>query len=200
MAAPGIVLHRESVGQWVKPGKPFCEVGDPRRLEAHLIIDQSDIHLIQHRFDRLDQDLRPGRDTFKSRVAEIAKRSREEVPTELSNMAGGEVASKPDPKTGTAKPLTAVYEVIIPIDNDDLELEPGLRGCRQDRRRALHRRLVADAVVEQDLQLPALGRDRVQELCSPTGPTGVSALRGDNAVCCQHPTKSNGRQECRPYG
>ena len=68
-------------------------------------------------------------DTFKSKVTEIAKRSREEVPTELSNMAGGEVASKPDPKTGTAKPLTAVYEVIIPIDNADLKLEPGLRGA-----------------------------------------------------------------------
>ena len=66
--------------------------------------------------------------TYKCRVSEISKRSREEVPTELSNMAEGEVASKPDPKTGAAKPLTAVYEVIIPIDNADLKLEPGLRG------------------------------------------------------------------------
>ena len=67
--------------------------------------------------------------TFKSQVSEIAKRSSEEVPTELSNLANGEVASKPDPKTGTAKPLTAVYEVIIPIDNADLKMEPGLRGA-----------------------------------------------------------------------
>ena len=129
VAAPGIVLHRESVGQWVKPGKPFCEVGDPRRLEAHLIIDQSDIHLIHTDSIAWIKIYGRAEHTFKSRVAEIAKRSREEVPTELSNMAGGEVASKPDPKTGTAKPLTAVYEVIIPIDNDDMELEPGLRGA-----------------------------------------------------------------------
>ncbi len=27
-----------------------------------------------------------------------------------------------------SKPLTAVYEVIIPIDNPDLLLQPGLRG------------------------------------------------------------------------
>ena len=39
--------HKETVGQWVKPGKPFCEIGDPHRLEAHLIVDQSDIHLIK---------------------------------------------------------------------------------------------------------------------------------------------------------
>ena len=96
------------------------------------------------------------RHTYKSHVAEIAKRSREEVPTELSNMAEGEVASKPDPKTGAAKPLTAVYEVIIPIDNSELEARTGPARRRQDRRRHVHARLVADAVVEQDLQLPAL--------------------------------------------
>ena len=121
--------HKETVGQWVKPGKPFCEVGDPHRLEAHLIIDQSDVHLIKPGTDAWIKIYGRAEQTFKSHVAEIAKRSRDEVPTELSNMAGGEVASKPDPKTGTAKPLTAVYEVIIPIDNPDLKLEPGLRGA-----------------------------------------------------------------------
>ena len=35
---------------------------------------------------------------------------------------------KPDPKTQQAKPLSAVYEVIIPVDNADLTLQPGLRG------------------------------------------------------------------------
>ena len=71
-------------------------------------------------------------------------------------MAQGEVASKPDPKTGAAKPLTAVYEVIIPIDNPDLKLEPGPARLRQDRRRHVHPGMVAVAVVEQDVQLPAL--------------------------------------------
>ena len=66
--------------------------------------------------------------TFKSKVAEIAKRNRDEIPPELSNLAGGEIATKPDPKTGQVKPLTAVYEVIIPVDNPDLQLQPGLRG------------------------------------------------------------------------
>jgi putative peptide zinc metalloprotease protein len=121
--------HKETVGQWVKPGKPFCEVGDPHRLEAHLIIDQSDVHLIKTGSDAWIKIYGRAEETFKSKVAEIAKRNREEVPTELSNMAGGEVASKPDQKTGAAKPLTAVYEVIIPIDNADLKLEPGLRGA-----------------------------------------------------------------------
>jgi putative peptide zinc metalloprotease protein len=120
--------HKETVGQWLKPGKPFCEVGDPHHLEAHLIIDQADIHLIQPGNVAWIKVYGKGEVTYKSRVSEIADRSREEIPTELSNMAQGEVASKPDPKTGAAKPLTAVYEVIIPIDNPELKLQPGLRG------------------------------------------------------------------------
>ncbi len=43
-------------------------------------------------------------------------------------MAGGEIATKPDQKTGQVKPLSAVYEVVIPIDNSDLTLLSGQRG------------------------------------------------------------------------
>ncbi len=120
--------HRETVGQWVKPGKPFCEVGDLQKLEAHLIVDQSDIHLIKPGDTAWIKIYGRAERTIKSKVSAIAKRSSDEVPTELSNLANGEVASKPDPKTGTAHPLTAVYEVIIPVDNADMKFEPGLRG------------------------------------------------------------------------
>ena len=120
--------HKETVGQWIKPGKPFCEVGDPHHLEVHVIIDQGDIHLVRRDNVAWVKIYGKAETTFKGRVSEIAKRSRDEIPTELSNMAQGEVASKADPKTGAAKPLTAVYEVIIPLENPDLKLEPGLRG------------------------------------------------------------------------
>ena len=120
--------EKDTVGQWMKPGKPFCEIGDPRKLEVHLILDQGDINLIKPDNPAWIKVYGRAEVTYKCRVSEISKRSREEVPTELSNMAQGEVASKPDAKTGAAKPLTAVYEVIIPIDNSDLKLEPGLRG------------------------------------------------------------------------
>ena len=99
------VPHPETVGQWLKPGKPFCEVGDPHQLEAHLILDQSDIDLDPASSRRAwlkvygDSEI-----TFKSHVAEIAKRNRDEIPPELSNLAGGEIATKQDPKTGQAKP------------------------------------------------------------------------------------------------
>ena len=61
------VPHPETVGQWLKPGKPFCEVGDPHQLEAHLILDQRDIDLIRAGSPRLGQDLRRVRDDLEER-------------------------------------------------------------------------------------------------------------------------------------
>ncbi|MBX6315142.1 MAG: HlyD family efflux transporter periplasmic adaptor subunit [Isosphaeraceae bacterium] len=127
----GVVMglpHPETTGQWLKPGKPFCEVGDPRKLEAHLILDQSDVDLVRVGRRAWIKIYGDSEQTIRSRVGEVAKRNRDEIPPELSHLAGGEIATKQDQKTGQNKPLTAVYEVIIPVDNSDLTLQPGLRG------------------------------------------------------------------------
>jgi putative peptide zinc metalloprotease protein len=120
--------HPEKVGEYLKPGKPFCEVGDPHKLEAHLILDQGDVNFVKIDRRAWIKVYGDSEATWKSRVAEIAKHTREEIPPELSNLAGGEIATKQDPKSGQAKPINAVYEVIIPIDNPDLVLQPGQRG------------------------------------------------------------------------
>src|SRR5205807_3055668 len=109
------VPHPETTGQWLKPGKPFCEVGDPTRLEAHIILDQSDIDLVQVGRTAWIKVYGTSEITFKSQVGQVAKRNRDEIPPELSNLAGGEIATKTDPKTGQPKPLSAVYEVSIPL-------------------------------------------------------------------------------------
>jgi putative peptide zinc metalloprotease protein len=122
------VPHPETVGQVLKPGKPFCEVGDPHHIEAHLIVDQSDIDLIRLGRRAWVKIYGRAETTYMSEVSEIAKRNRDEIPPELSHVAGGEIAGKADPKTGAVKPQTAVYEVIIPLENPSLTLQPGLRG------------------------------------------------------------------------
>jgi multidrug resistance efflux pump len=126
------VPKKETLGQYLKPGKPFFEVGDPTKLEAHLILDQSDVDLIRREGEKGARAwikiYGTSEKTWKSHVSEIAPRNREEIPPELSNAAGGEIATKQDEKTGQAKPINAVYEVIIPVDNPDLLLQPKLRG------------------------------------------------------------------------
>ena len=127
------VPHPSTIGQYLKPGKPLFEIGDPTKLEAHLILDQTDVDLINSR----DANIKPtawikiygtSETTFKSYVSETARRNQDEIPESLTNNAGGEVATKQDQKTGQAKPLTPVFEAIIPLDNTDLLLQPGLRG------------------------------------------------------------------------
>ena len=122
------VPKQETRGMWLKPDKAFCEVGDPRKLEAHLIIDQGDIDVIKEGNRAWIKIYGDSERTWRCKVGEIAKRNREEIPPELSNAAGGEIATKPDPKTNASKPLTAVYEVVIPLDNPDQLLHPGQRG------------------------------------------------------------------------
>ena len=127
------VPHKEVIGQYLKPGKPVFEIGDPKQLEAHMILDQSDINLIaetgrEHTATAWVKVYGTSETTWKSYVSAISPRNAEEIRPEMSNTAGGEIATKQDQKTGGAKPLTAVYEVIIPIDNANLMLQPGLRG------------------------------------------------------------------------
>ena len=122
------VPHRETTGQWLKTGNPFCEIADPHKLEAHMILDQSDIDLVRRDRRAWIKIYGDSEITRRSYVADVAPKNRDEIPAELSNLAGGEIATKQDEKTGKVKPLTAVYEVIIPIDNRNLALQPGLRG------------------------------------------------------------------------
>jgi putative peptide zinc metalloprotease protein len=120
--------HHETIGQYLKPGKPFCQIGDPHKLEAHMLLDQADRDLIKSGRVAWMKIYGDSEVTWKSKVDVIAERNREEIPPELSNTAGGEVATKKDPKSGQDKPISAMYEVIIPVDNPDLVLQPGLRG------------------------------------------------------------------------
>ena len=110
------VPHPETVGPVAQARASRSARSATRtKLEAHLILDQSDIDLDRGStaaaWIKIYGD---SETTCTSKVGEIAKRNRDEIPPELSNLAGGEIATKPDPKTGAVKPLTAVYEVIIP--------------------------------------------------------------------------------------
>jgi putative peptide zinc metalloprotease protein len=122
------VPNRETIGQLLKPDKPFCEVADPRVMEAHLILDQSDIDLVRTNKRAWIKIYGSSEATIRTHVAEVAKRNRDDIPPELSNLAGGEIATKPDKKTGQVKPLNSVYEVILPVDNSMLHYQPEQRG------------------------------------------------------------------------
>jgi len=122
------VPKRESTGSWVRPDKAFCEIANPKKLQAQVIIDQGDVDLLQTGSKAWVKIYGLSERTYRTEIAEIASRNRDEIPAELSNVGGGEIAAEQDKKTGKIKSVSAVFELLLPLDNEDLTLHVGQRG------------------------------------------------------------------------
>lgn len=133
----GTPLERENLGCYLEAGQLFCQVGDPARMEAILVIDQAEIDFIREgqvveiNLDSLPQqtfayNLVDGRKA-KLTIEEVAKSDLKVSPVRLSAKAGGELATKTDP-AGMERPLSASYQARVPLDDPNGQLLPGLRG------------------------------------------------------------------------
>ena len=124
----GTPLERKNLGAFLQESVLFCQVGDPKRMEAILVIDQSDIPYVKKdqtvdlKLDELPLD------TLQSTIIEVAKVELKVTPRTLSTKAGGELASKTDPKSGVERPQSTSYQARVPIDDPDNLLRLGLRG------------------------------------------------------------------------
>ena len=106
----------------------FCQIGNPRKLEALLVIDQGDIDYV-HVGQKVDikLDALP-HDTLHSDIVEIAQTELKATPQRLSSKTGGELATKTDQKSGVEKPQSTSYQARAPLDNADDLLRLGFRG------------------------------------------------------------------------
>jgi putative peptide zinc metalloprotease protein len=130
----GTPLEKRNIGAFLKPGMPFCQIGDPTKMQAALVIDQADVDLVAPRVGdqpgskvvvKLDE--LPG-DTFTTDVIEISRKDMSVSPREMSHKTGGELQTKTDPTTGVERPLSASYQAVAPLDDEDQVLMVGLRG------------------------------------------------------------------------
>jgi len=124
----GTPLDRENLGSLLERDVLFCQVGDPKRLEAVMVIDQADRNIVR---DGQSVDLRlegfPS-DTLHGEIAEIAESELKISPQRLSNKSGGELATKTDPHTGAEKPMSTSYQARVPIDDPAGLFRLGIRG------------------------------------------------------------------------
>ncbi|MEI8375910.1 MAG: hemolysin D [Planctomycetota bacterium] len=124
----GTPLDEESYRPFLKEGVLFCLVGDPRNLEAILVIDQGDIDYVKVnqtvdlKFDALPHDALHGR------IERISVSNLKITPRRLSTKAGGELPSKVDPETGVETPQSASYQALVPITDEEGVVLVGLRG------------------------------------------------------------------------
>jgi putative peptide zinc metalloprotease protein len=119
----------EKLGTYLESGpNPFCQIGDPENLEAWLVIDQGyNEHVHEGQKVELKFYGHPLRN-FDGVITAIPNVDVAHLPPELSNVAGGEIATRPDPKTGQQVPVHTLYYAVVPLGNPDRILQPGLRG------------------------------------------------------------------------
>jgi putative peptide zinc metalloprotease protein len=120
-------LYSENLGSHLEAGTPLCSVGDPREMQAVLIIDQADIEFVRAA-QSVKMKLEALADTtLRGTISEIAQQPLEDSPAQVSSRSGGELATRTD-DNGRERPVNSSYQATVPLDNSQGLLEPGFRG------------------------------------------------------------------------
>jgi putative peptide zinc metalloprotease protein len=124
----GTPLDERNRGTFLREGVLFCQVGDPKQLEAILIVDQGDIEFVQEgQKVRIKLDSLPN-DTFEGKIQAISLSDLKITPQRLTAKAGGELPSKADKATGVERPQNPSYQAQVPLDDNAGLLQLGFRG------------------------------------------------------------------------
>ena len=112
----------------METGTLFCLIGDPNRIEAVAVVDQSDVERIavgERAEVKLDQAAGA---VIQGRVTEIAEVNVDVAPRPLAKT--GDLPSRTD-QSGVARPLSASYQVRIRLEASNRTILIGARGaCR----------------------------------------------------------------------
>jgi putative peptide zinc metalloprotease protein len=124
----GTPLRSENLGAYLEPSVLFCQIGDPHKWEANIVIDQDDIEFVHEgQAVKIKLDLLPY-ETFETTITEIGPQM-EYTSRQLSSKGGGELMSKTE-RSGVERPINTSYQAraAIPIDDKSDRLFQGLRG------------------------------------------------------------------------
>jgi putative peptide zinc metalloprotease protein len=123
----GTPLDAKNLGCLLQTNTLFCQIGDPRKLEAVLVVDQADIELVAEgdrvelKLDELPQE------KFHGTITSIAKAEMQFTPPQLSTKAGGELATQSD-ESGHERPQSTSYQARVLLEDEANLLRAGLRG------------------------------------------------------------------------
>src|SRR3954451_16117166 len=117
----GSPLEPENIGAKLTPPTKFCQIGDPKLMEAHLVVDQRDVELLENKIDwPVEIMLAQSADVvYVSRIIErVSAENLKVSPTHLSSLHGGDLPTKMDPG-GQPRPLSTIYDVKVPLPEND---------------------------------------------------------------------------------
>lgn len=111
----GTPLRQRNRGALLESSVLFCRIGDPRQVEATLIIDQIDRnHIKEGQFADIMLAHMPGV-VLEGRIESIAESELELSPQRLSTRAGGDLPTITDPETGIERPQSTSYQARVPL-------------------------------------------------------------------------------------
>ena len=118
-------LDARAQGSHLEVGSLLCQVGDPSRLEALVVIDQSQIQYIHPgQRVRLQLDASPSR-IVGGRIAEFARLDLKVAPRELAEQSDLLVHFD---REGIPRPAATSYQARVALDQDHGPLPIGTRG------------------------------------------------------------------------
>jgi putative peptide zinc metalloprotease protein len=135
----GGALSLRNRGAFLSASDRICQIGDPKKLVAEVIIDQSDVELVRAAAIEREREKKPGvpvtlmldslpGKSIDTEIEQIALAELKETPLGLSTLAGGDVGSVADPQTGVPRPLSTSYPAIATLPDVGGELQLGMRG------------------------------------------------------------------------
>ncbi len=123
----GTPLEKRNLGAMLPASTWFCQIGDPGKFEAILIVDQTDIELVREGQNvKIMLDELPGQ-TFQTPITQISNIPLENLPNQLSNKRGGSVETKSD-ASGMERTVSISYFAKAPLDDSEGLLVTGLKG------------------------------------------------------------------------
>ena len=109
----GTPLEPENIGAQLEQGTLFCQIGDPTKLEAVMVIDQADRNLIlDGKTQVVDSRSRAfaSSETIRTHIAKVGESPLKVAPKRLSNKSQGELPTETDPQTGVERPMSTSYQ------------------------------------------------------------------------------------------
>ena len=106
----GTPLDGKNRGAVLDQSVLFCQIGDPRQMEAHIIIDQADRNFIRPgqateiKLDQLPHDV------FHTQIDLIAESELDYTSKRMSTKSGGELPTITDPESGQERPQSTSYQ------------------------------------------------------------------------------------------
>jgi putative peptide zinc metalloprotease protein len=131
----GLPLDEQNIGASFREGTVFCLIGEPDRLEAVMLVDESEVEFVQvgqavaFKIDALSWL------TIRGEIDQIAENRVDTMSPRLSVKSGGSVPTVTD-ASGRERPLSAHYEASMVLSGETTKgldllpgtLTPGMRG------------------------------------------------------------------------